>query len=334
MKNNSFFSIIIPVFRAKDYIARCIESCINQTFQELEIILIDDCGEDETIEIAKEYAKKDQRIIILHNSQNLGAFLSRNKGIKYAKGEYCLFVDCDDFIAPKTLEIVYHNILKYHSDIIHFRFEYFPKSLLRKSPSLKEQTLQNPKICQTLNTNTTFQSICDKAFKTNMAKIVAHKLSFIQPPFSSMEDGLFFLVASFEMQSYIAISEKLYFYQNNPQSTTKLVNSTAFKKKIKDFKNGLNIIQKVKLIYPQYLQIIQRYEAKVVSAYILEGRRYESKEVQKLLDLLSEFHHDKKSPSFLHVYLQSTLLSIQYFYRWQTLARITLYLCSFGKIKL
>lgn len=329
-----FFSIITPIFRAKDYISRCIESCLTQSFQDFELILIDDCGQDGTIRIAQAYAEIEKNITILHNPHNLGAFHSRARGIEYARGEYCLFVDCDDFIAPNTLETLYQLIEKNPADIIHFCFSYFPSNLLKPSPPLKNSTLTNPTIYQTLNTNTTFQSICDKAIKSKYAKLVSQKLDFIHSPFSCMEDGLFFLIATFEVQSYISIDKKLYFYQNNPQSTTKLSSQITFDKKLQDFKNGLKTLQHIKTLYPQHIAIIQQYETKIISAYILEGRKYGEKEFQQLLAFLSNHHFIKKPLSFLSTYLKSTSLSIRYFYRWQTLARICFYLFTLGKIKL
>lgn len=65
-------SIILPTYNVEQYIARAIESCINQTFKDIEIIVVDDCGNDNSINIAKEYSKKDKRIKIIHNEKNLG----------------------------------------------------------------------------------------------------------------------------------------------------------------------------------------------------------------------------------------------------------------------
>ncbi|MCW1863973.1 glycosyltransferase, partial [Campylobacter jejuni] len=65
-------SIIMPTFNVEKYIVRAIESCINQSFKDIEIIIVDDCGSDKSIGIAKEYAKKDERIKIIHNEKNLG----------------------------------------------------------------------------------------------------------------------------------------------------------------------------------------------------------------------------------------------------------------------
>ncbi|EAL0983265.1 glycosyltransferase family 2 protein, partial [Campylobacter jejuni] len=75
-------SIILPTFNVEKYIAKALESCINQSFKDIEIIVVDDCGSDKSIDIAKEYAKKDERIKIIHNEENLGTFAARNNGVK------------------------------------------------------------------------------------------------------------------------------------------------------------------------------------------------------------------------------------------------------------
>lgn len=72
----ALISIILPTYNVEKYIARALESCINQTFKDIEIIVVDDCGNDKSIEIAKEYAIKDNRIKIIHNEENFEAFKS------------------------------------------------------------------------------------------------------------------------------------------------------------------------------------------------------------------------------------------------------------------
>ncbi|HHD0794862.1 TPA: glycosyltransferase family 2 protein [Campylobacter jejuni] len=79
-------SIILPTFNVEKYIAKALESCINQSFKDIEIIVVDDCGSDKSIDIAKEYAKKDKRIKIIHNEENLGLLRARYEGVKAAGG--------------------------------------------------------------------------------------------------------------------------------------------------------------------------------------------------------------------------------------------------------
>ncbi|WP_394977438.1 glycosyltransferase family 2 protein [uncultured Helicobacter sp.] len=106
MQKNPTFSIIIPTYNVERYITRCLESCIHQTFGDIEILIIDDCGNDKSIEIAKTYADENSRISIIHNPHNLGLFQARLVGEKNANGSYVLCLDADDYLVPNTCEIL------------------------------------------------------------------------------------------------------------------------------------------------------------------------------------------------------------------------------------
>ena len=103
------FSIIIPTYNAESYIARCLESCINQTFSDIEILVVDDCGSDDSIKIAQSYADRDSKIRIIQNPHNLGLFAARISGEKEARGAYILPLDADDYISPFTCKTLYRK---------------------------------------------------------------------------------------------------------------------------------------------------------------------------------------------------------------------------------
>lgn len=90
-------SIIVPIYNAQNHLKKCIESIINQTEKDIEIILIDDGSTDDSLKICNEYQRKDFRINVIHQN-NSGVSIARNQGIKIAKGEYIGFVDSDDWI--------------------------------------------------------------------------------------------------------------------------------------------------------------------------------------------------------------------------------------------
>lgn len=100
---NPLISIIVPVYNTKEYLPRCIESIRNQTYHNLEIILVNDGSTDESGAICDEYAKKDERIRVIHK-ENGGSSSARNTGIKAAKGTYLGFVDSDDYIENEMYE--------------------------------------------------------------------------------------------------------------------------------------------------------------------------------------------------------------------------------------
>lgn len=101
----SQISIILPTYNVEKYIARALQSCVDQTFKDIEIIVVDDCGDDESINIAKKYALKDDRIKIIHNDENLGTFASRNIGVLNSKADYVMFLDPDDFLELNACEL-------------------------------------------------------------------------------------------------------------------------------------------------------------------------------------------------------------------------------------
>lgn len=109
-------SIIIPVYNAEKYINATLDSILNQTFKDIEVILVNDGSLDNSLSICKKYAEGDSRIIVL-NKKNEGVSIARNTGIKSSSGEYILFIDADDWIEPDMCEILYNNITKYDGDI-------------------------------------------------------------------------------------------------------------------------------------------------------------------------------------------------------------------------
>lgn len=108
---NSLISIIVPVYKVEKYLKKCLDSIINQTYKNLEIIIVDDGSPDGCPNICDEYSKKDDRIKVIHQ-KNMGLSIARNNGIKLATGEYIGFVDSDDFIEPTMYEDLYNAIIK------------------------------------------------------------------------------------------------------------------------------------------------------------------------------------------------------------------------------
>ena len=100
-------SVIIPVYNTEKYLEKCLNSVCNQTLKDIEIICIDDCSTDNSLNILKEYASKDERIKLIEFKENKGAAVARNIGIKEAQGEYIGFVDSDDY--PET-ELFYEKL--------------------------------------------------------------------------------------------------------------------------------------------------------------------------------------------------------------------------------
>ena len=116
MNNTVLISIIIPVYNVEGYLRECLDSILAQTFNDFEVICVDDGSTDKSLDILNEYAQKDSRFVIVHQ-ENKGAGSARNAGIKLAKGKYVQFLDSDDYFEPTMLEELYNHAEKYNADM-------------------------------------------------------------------------------------------------------------------------------------------------------------------------------------------------------------------------
>ena len=121
-------SVIIPVYKVEKYLNRCVESVVQQTYGNLEIILVDDGSPDNCPQICDNWAKKDNRIIVIHK-ENGGLSDARNAGIERSTGEYITFVDSDDLISRNMIEVLYKTIVSEDVDIAVTTMKPFYKEL-------------------------------------------------------------------------------------------------------------------------------------------------------------------------------------------------------------
>lgn len=116
-------SVIVPIYNVEQYLPKCIDSILNQTYKNLEIILVDDGSTDASAKLCDEYAQKDSRVVVLHK-ENGGASSSRNAGLDVASGEYIAFVDSDDWLDSNMYADMMDISLKYDADIVECGYKY------------------------------------------------------------------------------------------------------------------------------------------------------------------------------------------------------------------
>ena len=119
---DSLISIIVPVYNQEKYLPRCLDSILNQTYKNLEIVCIDDKSTDASAEIIKRYADKDSRVVYYRNTGK-GVSSARNYGIEKAKGDYIGFVDSDDFIQPQMYEFMLRAIVENDCEMVACGYE-------------------------------------------------------------------------------------------------------------------------------------------------------------------------------------------------------------------
>ena len=121
-------SVIVPIYNVEKYLRRCLDSIINQTYKNLEIILVNDGSKDNSFEICKEYKNKDKRIVLI-DQKNAGLSAARNSGIDIATGDYIGFVDSDDVLSTKMYEFLLKSIKESNSDISLCLFKSFNNNI-------------------------------------------------------------------------------------------------------------------------------------------------------------------------------------------------------------
>ena len=321
-----FFSIIIPLHNSEKYIEKTLHSCISQTFTHLEVIVMDDCGEDNSKSIVYQYMQKDNRIKLFCNPQNLGTFRTRLEGVKHAQGEYILYVDADDFIHTQTCEILYQaiqndfNQTQQYTDIMGFGSKYSPskntpiphipyKSIV--GDILKELFIKpkNPSIL-----------VWNKAYKTTMLQTLFFKLLPIFPkiPPIKMGDDILqvFMVYCLANKS-IGLDKNLYFYCDSSASITRKQDEQTKISRIQNLKNLLEVIHTLQSC--DFLSIQKDFQ----------------QAKNKLINIIyASIELERRYDSHRFSYLKSCIDSLKYYKKVQTYIRILLYLISFGKIKL
>lgn len=210
-------SIIVPVYNVEKYLRKCIDSLINQTLKDIEIICINDGSTDKSLEILKEYKNRDSRIILL-NQENSGQSVARNRGIEIAKGEYLGFVDPDDWIDLDYYEKLYNAAISTNADIA-------TAGIIRITGIKQKKFLQFNEETITENINLKFER-CDVPEKSYIWNKIykTQKLKEINLKFEEgriFEDCIFTPQALFFLGKMVTVPNTYYYYLRRNNSTVK-----------------------------------------------------------------------------------------------------------------
>ena len=231
IKNSNIkISVIIPVYNVEKFLSQCLESIINQTYKNLEIICVNDGSTDKSLMILKQYEKKDKRIKVI-NQNNRGSSGARNAGMKIVTGDYITFVDSDDFIDLNVYEKCIESIIKYKPDIVIYQI-YFEKS--KKQRIIKSKIYINDSL-SAINNNNIFPSSCNKVFKKKLLEN-AHFREDIK-----YAEDLLFRDMIFPKASIIVLVPKISYHYRNIRIGS-LENSLKIKTKLEAFLKGINYL--------------------------------------------------------------------------------------------
>lgn len=202
-------SVIVPIFNASSFLDKCIESILSQSLSDFELILINDGSKDNSLCICQSYAKKDSRIRII-DKKNEGVDKARFAGIAIARGKYVTFIDSDDWIEPRMLEVMLYNIEKYHADYTEVAMQRVMDRMgliRRKSISpilghIEQPTLFNDYYLSFMGVNILPVNMCGKLYRKEVLDSVNLKPSGLK-----MGEDLFFNLNLFPHLKNVYISD-------------------------------------------------------------------------------------------------------------------------------
>lgn len=214
-------SVIVPIYNVEIYLRKCIDSIINQTFEDLEIILVNDGSPDGCGAICDEYAGKDSRVRVIHK-EHRGVSDARNAGIDIATGEYITFVDGDDYIAVDMCEKLYSALTENKAEIsvcnaVSVDENYQPIDSLNSSSSVRDELLNGRDILfkkLTADFNWYWVVVWGKLYKSNLFDALRFPVGKIH------EDDFMAHRMFFDRERVASVSERLYYYLRRSDSIT------------------------------------------------------------------------------------------------------------------
>ena len=221
-------SVIVPIYNAERYVAKSIESLIEQTLKEIEIILVDDGAKDNSGAICDEYAKKDERILVVHK-ENGGLADARNAGMKVATGKYIMFLDADDLFEPDSCKNMYNMIEKTNSDYVIGNYRMIEEDGTRyKNPAFDVEKFQEFEIDKNDFIKSFFimnSTAWNKIYRTQF--LLENDITFKVP--SPSEDDYFTSMCYIKGKKGYYTSKVIYLYRNCQNSISKNCSLKYFK---------------------------------------------------------------------------------------------------------
>ncbi|MBQ1194336.1 MAG: glycosyltransferase [Lachnospiraceae bacterium] len=301
-------SIIVPAYNAKNTLIQCVGNLVNQTLQDIEIILVNDCSTDTTpliMELLKE--KFPDKIIVVDCPVNQGAGGARNEGLKVATGKYIGFVDSDDIVDTTMFEKMYNKAEETGYDIIDCGF-YNEKDDLAIIFTSDELT----GILDAHKRNELIASggyVFTKLFRRDFIK--SHDFTFRKNVI--LEDSEIIAYAFATAASIGNVKEVLYIYKNNANSLSKLIEPQKY---YQSCYNAMKAIYEKLSILPVYSSIKESLEYEMLQMYsyavnccLILGRKVENFNVINALSSLSEFRNKYISPGYNNKYVKNKISS-------------------------
>lgn len=241
-EGNIKISLVIPVYKVEEYLADCVKSVLSQTFQDYEVILVDDGSPDHCPQLCDEWAEKDSRISVIHR-ENGGLSAARNTGVKAARGDYLYFLDSDDELTPDALEVMY-RLVEVHSRVDLVQGGFFEKKEDASKPTPYNLPAYTEDTRLIKNTLLTFDGDLIKAQSRLVRRdfFIENDLWFKEGIIHEDNYWTFFLAKCVKTMCFC--NKRTYYHRMNPDSITHAINVkkeyNAFKVILEDFCSNID----------------------------------------------------------------------------------------------
>ncbi|MBR6033919.1 MAG: glycosyltransferase family 2 protein [Clostridia bacterium] len=291
-------SIVIPVYNGEKYLKQCIESLVNQTYQNIEIILVNDGSKDNTQKIIQEYAEKDNRIIAI-SQENQGQLKTRKNGIARATGEYLTFVDADDWVDTNMIKTAIYENENYNADIIRFTYidehieenrsvtikPIYDSALIVRKEEFKEKLY--PCFLKTHQLNSMWGQLIRKELVTDFEFDSSIRIG---------EDLLFNIITYTNAESILFIPNAFYHYRCNSEGITNSRTVKQVQDRIRDVVNVYSVFYD----YAKKWDVATEKNIETITNRILS-------ETDKCINLLFTFKNTKEDKKAVMKYASELL---------------------------
>ena len=293
---NDLVSIIVPVYNVEKYLEKCLKTILRQTYDNIEIILINDGSTDKSKQICEKFAKKDSRIVLI-NQENKGVSYARNVGIKKARGKYITFVDSDDWVENEFIETLYNNIKEEQVDVV--RCQYY-KNTDTEQVSVEEQSFSKSYSSKEIKKEIIPDLITGKRmayiYLLLIKKEIVNKVNKFNEKLYVMEDTSFYIDLLFTVKNIKIIDEKLYHhYQNSNSLILSPINIERNMKNILEVNKYMReILAKHK--EEKFIKILDIHHFVIIINHILKFYRakYSNKDIEKCIKSINETKYFKE----------------------------------------
>ena len=270
LDNQGIVSIIVPVYNVEKYFSRCINSLLSQTYPFLEIILVDDGSPDNCGEMCDDFALSDKRIKVIHKA-NAGLGMARNTGLDYATGDYIVFVDSDDYVAPEYVEVLLNSLIKHNAEIATAGFirnfldgsQKMQRSVTNSQIWYDEEVIEQvlfPILGANPNNKSDVESemcVWRNIYRRDIIENL--QLRFVSEREYVSEDIFFNMQYLLNTHTAVQIPECVYYYSENPISLTHSYRFDRFEKYCAMLLKQIDILQEYYLYEKAKLRLFRTY---------------------------------------------------------------------------